>query len=528
MSWKRPLYLFHRWAGIVLCLFFALWFASGIFMMYVEFPQLTKVERLTGARPLNFSAATLTPAEALSKLQWRDFTRKATPNAFEDIAVADPQAGVTARSIRLTMISERPAYVIHADNGAQPRVVFADSGEVLRNVTTQMGVEAVAGFIQRSAAAREESAPPFEGGSIAFNGAVQTDQWTVSAALNEHRPLLRYRLNDPEGTVLYVSSTTGEVVRDTHGTERMLNYFGAVTHWLYPTFVRKYPVFWEWMVDILSGVGVVLAITGLWIGWLRWNRRAKPGKPQVPYRGLMRWHYFTGIIFGVLTVTWVFSGLLSMNPLNLNPSRRAQADQQVIYTGKPLTIEDFELPSRGFGALAVEADLVHYAGQPFYRVIDRDGRTRMVAGNVTATTLPDANAMLALAPQLMPGAPLIEATVLAAYDDYYYTRHPERGERPLPILRVRFADEQHTWFHLDPVTGQILERSTRTNRVYRWLYNGLHSFDIWWLWQRRPLWDLCVITFSLGGLLLSVIGVVIGWRRLRYEPRRRTAASASV
>lgn len=253
---------------------------------------------MTGSRLLNFSAATLTPADALTKLQWQDFTRKAIPSAIEEVAVADPQEPVTARSIRLAMIAERPAYVIQPDNGAQPRVVFADNGEVLRNVTTQMGEEAVAGFVQKSAAALERSAPPFEGSSITFDGSVQTDQWTVSAALNDHRPLLKYAVNDSEGTVLYVSSTTGEVVRDAHGTERMLNYFGAVTHWLYPTFVRKYPLLWEWIIDILSGVGVVLAITGLWIGWLRWNRRARPGKPQVPYKGLMRWHYFTGIICG--------------------------------------------------------------------------------------------------------------------------------------------------------------------------------------------------------------------------------------
>jgi uncharacterized iron-regulated membrane protein len=516
MSWKRLLYLFHRWAGIVLCLFFALWFVSGIFMMYVEFPQLSKPERLLAARLLNFSAATLTPADAVAKLQWKDFTRKATPSALEQLAVAEPEQPATARSIRLAMIAERPAYVIQPDNGAQPRVVFADNGEVLRNVTTEMGEAAAAGFVQRSANTHT---------TLAFDGSVQTDQWTVSSALNEHRPLLKYAVDDPAGTVLYVSSVTGEVVRDTHGTERVLNYFAAVTHWLYPTFVRKYPELWEWIVDILSGVGVVLASTGLWIGWLRWNRRARPGKAQVPYKGLMRWHYFTGIIFGVLTVTWVFSGLLSMNPLDLNPPRRAEADQQLVYTGKSFTIGDFELPPQGFGTLAVEADLVHYAGQPFYRVTDRDGDTRMVAGRPSATTLPDANVMLALAPKLIPGAPLIEASMLTAYDNYYYSRHPERGERPLPILRVRFDDERHTWFHLDPLTGQILDRSTRTNRIYRWLYNGLHSFDIWWLWQRRPLWDICVIVFSLGGLLLSVIGVVIGWRRLRYEPRRRTTSA---
>ncbi|HEY9274672.1 MAG TPA: PepSY domain-containing protein, partial [Achromobacter sp.] len=30
---KRWLYLIHRWAGIVLCLFFAMWFISGVVMM---------------------------------------------------------------------------------------------------------------------------------------------------------------------------------------------------------------------------------------------------------------------------------------------------------------------------------------------------------------------------------------------------------------------------------------------------------------------------------------------------------------
>lgn len=519
MSAKRTLFLFHRWAGIVLCLFFALWFVSGIFMMYVEFPQLTRLERLAGARPLEFSAATLTPADAVAKLRAGDFTRKATPSGFEPLAVAEPNAPVILRAVRLAMIAERPAYVIHADNGAQPRVVFADTGDVLRDVTKQAGAEAATAFVRRSGARLGER--------LAFRGEVQTDQWSVSSALNDHRPLLRYALNDPADTVLYVSSTTGEVVRDTHRTERVLNYFGAVTHWIYPTFLRKYPLLWEWIVDVLSGVGVVLAITGLWIGLLRWNRRARPGKPQVPYKGLMRWHYFTGIVFGVVTVTWVFSGLLSMNPLNLNPPRRAGADQQLVFTGKALTAADFELPAQGFGNLAIEAELIHYAGQPFYRVIDRDGRTRMVSGSSRAVTLPEAAAMMARAHELIPEAPLLEAALLTAYDNYYYSRRPEQGERPLPVIRVRFADDEHTWFHLNPVTGQILDRSTRTNRIYRWLYNGLHSFDIWWLWERRPLWDVCVIAFSLGGLLLSVIGIVIGWRRLRYRSKRRVASPAT-
>src|SRR5439155_9025167 len=32
------------------------------------------------------------------------------------------------------------------------------------------------------------------------------------------------------------------------------------------------------------------------------------------YFGVMRWHYITGVMFGVFTLTWVFSGMLSMEP----------------------------------------------------------------------------------------------------------------------------------------------------------------------------------------------------------------------
>ncbi|WP_246884322.1 PepSY domain-containing protein, partial [Pseudomonas protegens] len=32
---KRYLYLWHRWLGIVACLFMALWFISGVVMLYV-------------------------------------------------------------------------------------------------------------------------------------------------------------------------------------------------------------------------------------------------------------------------------------------------------------------------------------------------------------------------------------------------------------------------------------------------------------------------------------------------------------
>ena len=50
---KRYLFLLHRWLGILLCIFMALWFVSGVVMMYVGYPKLTQQERLAGLPALS-------------------------------------------------------------------------------------------------------------------------------------------------------------------------------------------------------------------------------------------------------------------------------------------------------------------------------------------------------------------------------------------------------------------------------------------------------------------------------------------
>lgn len=233
----------------------------------------------------------------------------------------------------------------------------------------------------------------------------------------------------------------------------------------------------------------------------------------------MKWHHLTGLAFGIVTITWVFSGLLSMNPGDFNPPRSPTTQEALVFSGKSYTPDDFGLPGPHLlGAHAVEAQLFHYDSRPYFKVTARDGATRVEAGNNGAAMLIiGAEELRSKIRLLNPSASLAQLETLRAYDNYYYSRHPENGGRTLPVVRARFDDDAQTWFHIDPQTGQILERSSRTNRIYRWLYNGLHSFDILWLWERRPLWDILVITFSLGGLVLSIFGVVIGIKRLHWE-----------
>ena len=111
----------------------------------------------------------------------------------------------------------------------------------------------------------------------------------------------------------------------------------------------------------------------------------------------------------------------------------------------------------------------------------------------------------------MPDAPILDAALLDDYDSYYYSRG---RQTPLPVLRVKFADPADTWVYVDPETSQILAQVHRLDRVERWLYNGLHSLDFRFWYDRRPLWDIGMLTLLLGGLLSTSIGLGLGVKRL--------------
>jgi hypothetical protein len=100
------------------------------------------------------------------------------------------------------------------------------------------------------------------------------------------------------------------------------------------------------------------------------------------------------------------------------------------------------------------------------------------------------------------------------YESYYVDRH---GDRPLPVLAVRLDDPAASLYYIDLRTARIAASYVTPTRWNRWLYHGLHSFDLPWLYRHRPSWDVVVLALMLGGTALSVTSLVIAWRRLRYK-----------
>jgi len=166
-----------------------------------------------------------------------------------------------------------------------------------------------------------------------------------------------------------------------------------------------------------------------------------------------------------------------------------------------------------FGS-AREIELIQFMDAPFYRVQDQEGRTVLLTAD-RGPTLKEGfteSELHAAASAAMPGAREQDAVWLTSYDGYYYDR---AGERPLPVLRVKYADADESWLYLSARDGGLLLRETASGRRVRWLYHGLHSLDFPGFYQAGWIWEAAMLTLCVGGLLLSMTSVIVGWRFLR-------------
>ncbi|HXI28920.1 MAG TPA: hypothetical protein VNG89_10860 [Vicinamibacterales bacterium] len=473
-SFWRALVFTHRWLGIAGCLLFAAWFASGIVMIYVRMPELGANERRDARAPVDFSKARVSPADLVRLL------------------------GVEPTQVRLAMLYGHPVY--RAIAGGRWVTVFADVGQALRPLTQKEALNVVAPFVHGAA------------GGLRYDARLtEPDQWTLQS--RAFLPMHRIAAGDADGTVLYVSDHTGDVEMKTTARSRRWAYAGPVIHWLYFTPLRRHSEGWAQTIIWLSIAGFVMCVSGLAWGWSVARRS--------PYAGIMRWHHYAGLIFGAFTCTWIFSGLLSMDPWDWHPSTAPTREQRDAVAGGPLRVAGLPLQTlqRGVEAIASadtkEIEIVQFERQLFLKAGGR--LLSALAPDRGVMTQFDNTLMLAAARQAMPGVPVADYARLFAYDSYYYDRD---GELPLPVVRVRFLDPPRTWLYLDPARGAIVRKEQRLSRVNRWLYHGLHSLDFPFLYWRRPLWDIVMIVLSLGGLASAVTSLLPAWRRVRRVARR--------
>jgi len=508
---RRWVYLIHRWTGIAGCVLMFLWFVSGIVMLWVGYPKLTPWERLAALPELSSQCCKTLPLEVFGK-------------------------GTGSGELVLTSISGLPRFVLHSRGRFQ--VIEAQTAKPL---TSLIGHQAARAAAEQFVAMTQKASFPESGtpdtvspASSRYEGLVHEDRWTHSRGLDPHRPLHKVTVSGADPLTLYVSSHTGQVVMDASRSQQRWNYVGAWLHWLYMFRSTSVDPAWSWTVIILSFSATLSAMSGLCVGLWRWRfgKRYKSGS-RSPYREpWMKWHHVAGLLFGTFVFTWIFSGLMSMNPGGIfsasvradNTAYRGNASVELGLLADPSAIIT-SLTNTGFHP--VELQWLRVGDLPYVLAYDRTATTRLVTfnqGKLRALNAWDEAEIISAARRLLD-APTIKEKVIYSYEAHYYQRHPEamNGGRVhgLPALRLDFLDPDRTRIYIDLNTGLVASSLSYRQRVGRWLFYFLHSWDTPALLEPKSLRDAILCVLSLGGILVSAAGIVIGWRRLRRTARVR-------
>jgi hypothetical protein len=504
---RKYLILTHRYLGIALSVIFVSWFASGIAMLYGRgMPRLTADMRLERIAPIDVSAVQLSASEALERAELDSSDR-----------------------VTLLTVMGRPAY--RFTGGGESTTVFADDGELLFDIDAAQAQAIAAEFVRLP-----------ENRLHHVGRLIEPDQWSLTL---RQGPMHKFTVDDEAGTQLYVSERTAEVTVLTTRGSRALAWVGVIPHFMYFAPLRLNQPLWRAIVLWTSGLGIALALLGIVLG-IAQLRIVRPFSfkrigAYVPYSGWMRWHYVTGLVFGVFTLTFVFSGWISMEPfgwatqagrfggglreaftsnagdLASFPALTAES-WQTIAAGTPIKeVEYVRIQDEPFFLVRRDPDAgagTEIRGhEPYYAIRARDAAQTVVNARTLQLHESDfsADSLLARVKEAIPDTAIVNTEMLTTYDSYYYSRE---GLAPLPVLRVKLDDPDRTWLYIDPRMSQLVGRIHRLDRAERWLWNGLHSLDFGFWYYKRPLWDIVMILLSLGGLTTSAIGLFLGLKRI--------------
>ena len=221
---KKSAIFCHRWMGVAFCLLFAWWFLSGIFMMYWDYPSVSRADRLNRAQPIDASKIQLSADEA-----WAKLGEKGEPG------------GVT-----LATLDGRPVYRFTSGS-----LVHADDGTQQQDYPEEMLLRLASAWTSQPASSAKDE-------EIAT-----ADQWTIG--VRDSLPLLKYSF--PDGQQVYMSPSSGEILQYTTTASRIGAYLGPIPHWLYFTPIRLHEALWSNLIIYAS-----LARNHRGIAWTCWMK----------------------------------------------------------------------------------------------------------------------------------------------------------------------------------------------------------------------------------------------------------------
>ncbi|PCH76356.1 MAG: hypothetical protein COB98_06510 [Flavobacteriaceae bacterium] len=478
---KKILIEIHHYLGTFFFLLFLSWFLSGFVLMYKGFPLLKKSDKI-----------------ALLKKRTLDTEAFISPGiVFKNDSIE------SIHSFEISYVLNRPVYRVCSNKG---RVFsrYATDGAVVR-VDVQLAMKIAL------------EATGVQGDNVTVSRLDALDQWIPRTSFLKHLPVYNVMLNDVDVTRIYVSSLTGELLSLTTESDRMWAWLGAIPHWVYFKDIRVHTVFWVQLVSWLSGLGFMMAVTGIVTGLVRAKK-----KPKKPFRRFKNnWyniHYYVGLIFGLFVCTWIFSGLMSMTPFSWTPSTRLSSSENNTWQGDAFLWEDFNtvrwnrFKKTVNNSSVKELYLKKFASELYVVCVEDVKKTLHCYSEKSG--LPSLNDYKKVISKLSPTDVIVKSEMLTDYDHYYYSKN---NTKTLPVFKITTSTDKT--YYVDPLTTEMLYKCSTKNRIQRWIYHGLHSLDFNFLTSKGVLWDVVMWFLLLGGTIISLTATGLG---IKFIMRKST------
>lgn len=480
---KKIVYGLHRILGTVFSILFVMWFISGFVLIYHYFPRVVQPDRMARMDSL-CSSDNLPPIEDYSFANVRNIKIELNSN------IGEPHFFVTS-SDTLTLV--------------------AVGGRLTKKEL--MNKEQWCQYANRWCDAR----------IARIDTLYDLEQWIPFSRLRAEFPIYKFYFSDNARHQLYTSSRTGEVLQFTDKGSRFWSWVGAIPHWVYFTRIRQNADLWKAIVIPLAGTGTLMCLLGIILGIrsFRVYHKAKK-KFGTPYRKFdYKWHHLLGSVFGLFVFTYIFSGMMSLQkvPQWLVKTHNKDIATAVADDSMPMEASRYKLDYRRiidtYSGRVKSIEWAGFGDMPVYKAfIDGEVMLFDASADTVGRLLLNKNRVEARMKELHTEPFTVE--LMNEYDNYYVN---QRRQLPLPVYKVTVNDMDGNTHYVNPETGEITNYNSNT-RLRKWLYQGIHCFKIKFLVERPWLWNIIVWTTMIGGLLVSLTGVMLSIRYLRRKFRR--------
>ena len=292
---RKIVFNIHLILGLLLCVLFLMWFLSGFVMIYHSFPRASQEYKLQRQQPL----------------------QGALPAIDSIIAYVPDSAKLQSLSIEMRF--DRP--VVSFRGKDVPGDKYLDTLEPVEDFNEEVRQKIISLWCDASV--------------HRIDTLQEVDQWIPFGRLSEEMPIYKYYFDDPEQHQLYMTSRDGRVLQFTDKNSRFWAWLGAIPHWVYFTSLRQHQTAWIEFVKWAAGIGCIMCFAGLWLGIQDWWKQRKLGYFRSPYRkSWYKWHFISGVCFGLFAITFAFSGLMSLTDMPDWMKKAPKEKQKQMFSGR--------------------------------------------------------------------------------------------------------------------------------------------------------------------------------------------------